>query len=389
MIVANFMDSSLLDLEKKGVLSTVDEIYNPGRLFERVIHFTPHAEDLSLQPYFSERHIQLVDHTAIYPSPVAILRAVRKVLRVFSCERVDVVRGRLPYLGSLIGCICARIRGLPSVVSLGGDNRIVQRRNKQYHYNSRLISFGMEWLVLRMADRIVVPNQFTRTYVATILGPELAEQKCAVIPWLSSPIKNGIKEPSGLLESFGIPAGAAIVPIIGFLNRYKYSDVLFDALENLSIDTADGRPVVFVFCGDGPLRGQGERRFSNTARGFFLGWQPKSVVEALLRHAEFAIVPMSGFVLLEVASIGKPVVTSDQEWHSELVENGKSGLIVEADDPAKWREAVREMVEDPGRAQKMGARLRERYWNEYAPARVVQLETQMYRSLLQRTESAA
>lgn len=383
------MDSSLLDLEKKGVLSTADEIYNPGGIFERVIHFTPHPQDLALEPYFSERRIQLVEHGALSPRPGAMLKAIRKALRVFSAERVDVVRGRLPYLGSLIGCICARLYGLPSVVSLGGDNRLPQERDDQYHYNSRLISFGMEWLVLRMADRIVAPNRFTQRYVERIIGRRLAERKCVVIPWLSAPVKSLGDSTPVPRHRLGIVDDAAIVPVVGFLNRYKYSDVLFDALDGTSVNTLDGRPLVFVFCGDGPLRREGERRFASSPRVRFVGWQAKSNIEALLRAAEFVVVPMSGFVLLEAASIGKPVITSDQEWHSELVEHGTSGLVVEAGDAQKWRQAFADMARSPQRAQQMGARLSERYWAEYAPARVIDLETRMYRQLLGRAESTA
>lgn len=389
MIVANFMDSSLKDLETKGVLAGAPEIYNPRKRFARVLHFTPHAQDLALQPFFEEWHVTLIRHPAAYFGPLKILKAIFQVWRRLKKERVDLVRGRLPYLGSLIACIGARLNGLPSVVSLGGDNRIVQERNRTYNYNSRFISYTMEWLVLKLATRIIAPNQFTKAYVEGIIGKRDADRKCVVIPWLAVPITEETEEPSGLFERLNLPSTAAIVPIVGFLNPYKYTDVLFEALDGPAFHTKEGKDVVFCFCGDGPLRAEGERRFAQTNHIRFLGWQERSVVHALLRRAAFVLVPMSGNVLLEAASIGRPVITSQVEWHSELVRNGEGGLVVDPDEPAAWRDAIQEMLAAPEAAKRMGEHLKQKFWADYAPERSIEREYALYRSLVPETGGSA
>jgi glycosyltransferase involved in cell wall biosynthesis len=375
------MDSSLLDLEAKGVLTTAPDIYNPDNAYERVFHFTPHAHDLSLADLFAPRGIVLVHHPAVWLSPARVWRAFRLVHQMIASENIRLVRGRLPYLGSLVGGMAARLRRIPFVVSLGGDNRIVQERNKKYNYNSRIISYGMEWLVLKLANKIIVPNAFTRRYVARIIGQGGAS-KCVHIPWLSTPVPDSGDDDAATLKRLNLPNDAALVPIVGFLNRYKYTDVLFEALDGMSVETADGRPVCFCFCGDGPLKAAGQARFVGRDDVRFPGWQDNAVVHALLRRAELALIPMSGFVLLEAASIGTPVITSNVEWHGEMVEDGRSGLIVQPTDPAAWRGAIREMLSNGKKAAEMGRRLKDLYWRDYTPRQCKDAEIALYRNLI-------
>ncbi len=379
--IANFMDSSLLDLEKKGVLANVPDIYNPDRAYASVFHFTPHEHDLELSEFFAPHGIKLVHHPSVWLGPIRFFRSLGQAIRLFRTEKIDLVRGRLPYLGSLVGGIAARLCGLPFVVSLGGDNRIVQERNRSYNYDSRRISYGMEWLVLKLAHRVIVPNRFTQAYVENIIGRRGAA-KCAHIPWLSKPVPEIIDDDDATLAELSIPPGSAIVPIVGFLNPYKFTDVLFDAVDGLNLKTADGREVCFCFCGDGPLREEGETRFAGQSNINFLGWQASAVVHTLLRQAEMVLIPMSGFVLLEAASIGKPVVTSNVEWHTEMVESERSGIAVDPHDPQAWRDAIGRMLSDATQAIAMGGRLKELYWREYAPQRCKDAEVDLYLSLV-------
>ncbi|HLI13646.1 MAG TPA: glycosyltransferase family 4 protein [Alphaproteobacteria bacterium] len=389
IVVANFMDSSLHALAAKGNLSTVGETYNPNKAYRKVIHFTPHEKDLAFSGHFGDYRIELVSYRYYSINPIFFIAALGRVVRALRRFRATIVRGRLPYLGSLLGCIGAKLLGLPVVVSLGGDNRISQAMEGRYNFNSRMISFGMEALVLRLCDRIIVPNRFTLDYVARIIGARRATAKGVVIPWQIERIPAQPADDIATLARVGLPSDAALVPIIGFLNRYKFTDKLYDALEGWR--PAPARPFAFVFCGDGPLRLEGERRFAGRADIRFLGWQERPVIHALLRQAAFVLVPMSGFVLLEAASLGKPVITSRVEWHAELVEHGRSGMLVEPSEPLEWRRAIETLLGDPDAAASLGGALKARFERDYAPEQAKQRELALYRQLLaeRARESAA
>ena len=132
MIVANFMDASLLDLRRKGVFGGVAETYNPGGAYERVIHYTPHACDLEVSDALRDQHIEVRVHPVSGLQPLKFVRTLVRIWLSLGTDRVDLVRGRLPYIGSLMGGLAARLRSLPFVVSLGGDNRIPQESDGFY-----------------------------------------------------------------------------------------------------------------------------------------------------------------------------------------------------------------------------------------------------------------
>jgi glycosyltransferase involved in cell wall biosynthesis len=380
MIIANFMDSSLLDLRRKGVFDIVGETYNPRSAYERVIHFTPHACDLEASEALRGHRIEIRVHGVSALQPLKFIRALAQTWRAFGHDKVDLVRGRLPYMGSLIGGLAARLRGLPFVVSLGGDNRIPQESDG-YLYHSRAISYAMENAVLRLATRVIVPNRYTYAYVDRIIGANAARKRCAVIGWMSRPVPPADAGDDETLAAIGIAPDRTLVPIIGFVNRYKFSHVLFDVLEQGVIHGADGKPALFCFAGDGPLRAEGEQKFAGRDDVIFVGWQQKSIIQALLRRAVAVVIPMSGFVLLEAASIGKPVITSSVEWHGELVADGRSGLLVDPQDRAAWRVAIARMLAEPAEARAMGGELKAAYWQHFSPDACVAAEHRLYEDL--------
>ena len=377
--VANFMDSSLYDLEKKGVLGGAAETYNPEGAFEVVYHFTPHEQDLSLASEFIDHHIHLIHHPAGWISIRRIFRSMRQVTRLIRTERINLVRGRLPYLGSLVGAIAARLRGVPFVVSLGGDNRIGQRRSGEYYYGSKTISYAMEWLVLKLASAVIVPNRYTLAYVGQVAGPKTVS-RCEVIPWLSPPVPTEAPDDDERLARLELSQTRPIILIVGFLNPYKFTDILFQMLEDE--ESREFGPVDFYFCGDGPLKVEGERRFAEREGIKFLGWQQRETIHALMRRAEIVLIPMSGFVLLEAASLGKAVVTSNLEWHSEIVSHEFTGLLVDPVNASEWRDAIVRLLAKSELRDTFGNALKARYESDYLLRTAIDKERALYHELV-------
>ena len=382
--ILNIMDSSLVDLEAKGVLASVSRTYNPDRAWSKVLHFSPHERDLKLADHLRPFEIELHIHCALNLSPLKILAAIFQMMRAIKQERVSLVRGRLPYLGSLMGVIAARLKGIPFVVSLGGDNRIVQERNDSYYFNSRWFSWNIEKLVLKLATAVIVPNDFTRRYVEGIIG-EKGGVKCACIPWISDAVSSVDPVPFDP-TSLGLSDKRPLVIIVGFLNSYKYTDVLYDVLEQYLESSLDDPSKIpqFVFCGDGPLREEGERRFQACPDFVhFLGWTEREVVQALMRRSAIVLIPMSGFVLLEAASLGKPVITSNVEWHAEMVVDGKTGVIVDPEKVDDWLGALQFLLSHPDECAAMGRELEALYRAKYSAEKAIEAEKTLYLRLIE------
>ena len=73
-------------------------------------------------------------------------------------------------------------------------------------------------------------------------------------------------------------------------------------------------------------------------------------------------------VALEAMQAGMPVVTTDEGALGEIVEDGATGLLVPARDPAALAERLAALLGDADRQRAMGARARERQQQQYTLA---------------------
>jgi hypothetical protein len=87
-------------------------------------------------------------------------------------------------------------------------------------------------------------------------------------------------------------------------------------------------------------------------------------------------------ILLEAASIGRPIVTTDMPGCREAVTEGDNGLLVPARDAGALAAALKMLLNDPTRRKDMGQRGRERAEQEFSEEHVVSQTLDIYRLLL-------
>jgi len=98
------------------------------------------------------------------------------------------------------------------------------------------------------------------------------------------------------------------------------------------------------------------------ARVTFLGWLPN--VWPYLAHASILVLPSIeaesfGMVAAEAMSLGKPVIGSNIGGIPEVVEAGKSGLLVEPGSVSDLKDAMERLAVNPDLARTLGASARE------------------------------
>lgn len=117
--------------------------------------------------------------------------------------------------------------------------------------------------------------------------------------------------------------------------------------------------VDLILAGDGPLRDTLAAQADELGIGSrvrFLG--VRDDVPTVLRASDvFALTSISeaaSLTLLEAMACRLPVVVTDVGGNPEIVEHGKSGFLVPRGDDVATATAIRELLEDPGRAAAMG-----------------------------------
>lgn len=94
-------------------------------------------------------------------------------------------------------------------------------------------------------------------------------------------------------------------------------------------------------------------------------------------------------VLVEAASCGRPVVTTDFPGCRDAIEPDVTGLLVPPRDVGALAEALRRLIEDPPLRQAMGAAARRLAQRRYAIQQIVALHLDVYRMLVEASQRPA
>ena len=259
---------------------------------------------------------------------------------------------------------------------LAGVRRIVSTEHlamvPTYPKTRLLKSFGTRWI-----DRVITVSEDNRAHLSRIHGVPQKKIRVAHI---------GIPEPdragdADLRMELGLPRDTVLLVIVGSLEARKGHDTAFGALARLP-----GR-VHLAVAGAGGLRGKLEEdalSLGIAERVHFLG--ARGDMPGILRDADVLVHPSrmdaTPYVIIEALAAGLPVVASNIYGIPELVEDGISGILVPADDPAALAAAVTSRAGDPGLRRRIGAAARERFEARFTIGEHVRRTVAVYEELI-------
>jgi glycosyltransferase involved in cell wall biosynthesis len=209
-------------------------------------------------------------------------------------------------------------------------------------------------------SRLIAISESTRALVRSYAG----DRPIAVVPY-------GVPLPESPAERRS-RSGPPVLLFVGRLVARKGVDRLLDALARIA-----DRPWRLEIVGFGPERDPLERQAESLGlldRVDFLGRLSSADLVNAYRRADCFVLPATlderadteglGVVLLEAMSHGVPVVATRRGGIVDIVEDGRTGVLVE-DDPAALATGITSVLADPERAQVLGeagrTRVRERF----------------------------
>ncbi len=89
-------------------------------------------------------------------------------------------------------------------------------------------------------------------------------------------------------------------------------------------------------------------------------------------------------VLLEAASMGLPLITTDAPGCNDVVEHGVNGLLVSSDDFTALSAAIMQLLEQPELRRRFGKISRQRAVTRFDLAVVTEMTRKLYQELLAR-----
>ena len=227
----------------------------------------------------------------------------------------------------------------------------------------------LERAVLRAADRVVAVSPWLARWLVDLGVPS---DRIAVLPNGVDPAR--FAAPTGAAEAVRVELGLLGRPVVGFVGTLKpWHDVatLVRALARLG---RNGVAPALLVVGDGPERARLEelaRAESVDAR--FAGPVLHEEVPAYLAAADVAVAPYAradGFYfsplkLVEYLASGRPVVAADVGELRHCVRPGETGLLYPPGDADALAGAIRELLADPVRAERLGRAGREHVREEH------------------------
>ena len=125
------------------------------------------------------------------------------------------------------------------------------------------------------------------------------------------------------------------------------------------------------------------------SEGVIEWWGHKDNMAEVFSNSHIACLPSyhegTPRVLLEAASCGRAIVTTDVPGCRQIVKDNEGGLVVPVKNPIALAESLRTLVDNPGLRRKMGKRGREIILNEFSDDIIISQTLALYERLLLNT----
>ena len=314
-------------------------------------------------------------------SPFTNLRGMWQLYRFFRKNRFDIV------------CIACSIAGFIGRIA-AFLARVPHRVFVIHLYASHPQQSRAKQMIYRLIERALDP--LTTHYVAVSEAmKEFGVTHCVVNPEKVSVIYPGTSVSKPIQESreqiraeLGLAPQSSVVGTIARLEPQKGVGYFLQAARIVSEKT---QGVEFLVVGDGPLREQLAaltRELGVDGCVKFVGWRRD--VPRVLHGMDVFCLPSVWealpVVLAEAMAMSRPVVAARLDGISEIVKDGKTGLLVRPQDPSALAEGISTMLAHPDRMHAMGLAGREVVEAEFTVDRMVARFRDLFQDMVNNSE---
>jgi glycosyltransferase involved in cell wall biosynthesis len=320
----------------------------------------------------------LVEELGREVSIVDDLAAVTRLYRLIRQVRPEIVHTHMAKAGTA-GRLAARLAGVPLVLHTYHGHVF----HSYFGPLKTAVFLNIERLLSRLSDRLIAVghNQRQDLIRYRVASPD----KIVSVP-LGLEIESMLgadSERGRLRAELGLDRADKLVGIVARLVPIKAHEVFLQAADQVRRLVPRAR---FLVVGDGERRAELEhytRQLGLDDTTFFLGWRRdmRAVYADLDAVVLSSLNEGSPVAIIEAMAAGRPVISTDVGGVSEVVESGRSGLLVPPRDAAALANAVTLVLSDPVAANRMGQAAREAVYPKYSSSRLISDLEQLYLSL--------
>ena len=242
----------------------------------------------------------------------------------------------------------------------------IQKRQWEKVYFPGLSKMGEEKIFKAAPHTIVVSTPLKNI----LMDYGVPEAKITVLPNGTDPQRfDPTLDVSDLRKELKIE-GKTVIGFVGILRRWHNIDKLIDILEAIDLKKQNA---VMLFLGDGPsyheLKEYNDKK-GNTETIKFLGRIAHSEIQRYVALMDIAVSPhatpySSPMKILEYMAMEKAVLAPDMLNITDLIEDGKTGLLFEPDNGESLKKQLLKLINDKGLRKKLGQSARQQVLTEF------------------------
>jgi len=283
-------------------------------------------------------------------------KLILDVAKIIREHQIDIVMTTLFY-ADVVGALASAISPNKAVFSwetISAPEWLLWHRLYAYRF------------AMRYCTKVISVSQATAKWLVEKRG--VPEDKVMVIPYGVNLKEFKYDRNDSLRHELGIDNETKVVGVVARLHPQKGHCYLIEAAQKI---VKSHPKVKFVFVGDGELREELQtlvKQKGLTEFFQFLGFRKD--VKDLLRVFDVFVLPSlyEGLpnVILEAMASGLPVVATAVDGTVELIENDKSGYLVEPRNPAILSEKITTLLQDERIRKNFGKSGRMRVEKDYS-----------------------
>lgn len=262
---------------------------------------------------------------------------IESLITAVKAARPDVLHANSLAMGRLLGAAASQLP-CPTTAHLRDILKLSKAAIRDLNQNSRLVAVSKATREFHIAQGLTVENS------------------CVVHNGIAASVR--AEQPSATRErvraELGIPADANVLLTVGQIGLRKGLDTLAEAARRLA---ADNQPLHWLIAGERFSRKQESIDFERQVFETFQSAAPAVMAHRLGYRNDVANLMLAsdllihgarqeplGRVLLEAASLQLPIVATDVGGTREILEDGVSGVLVPADNPAATASAIERLL---------------------------------------------
>jgi len=314
-------------------------------------------------------------------SRIGYLAAVRRMTRIVRDKQIDILHANMHEASLLAAAVKKLVPTVKFVLGRHNTDQLAMMK-KPWHV-------AMDRWATAVADRVVVPSEFTKNYLIEVERADAAKIDAIYIGINTEQFRYSDESRSRVRRELGLESNF-VIGCIGKFIWFKGHRFLFEAFAKIVDKIPNAR---ILLLGDGQ-RALIDKQIADLSLGgkiVFGGYRDD--IPECLSALDVVVHPSltEAFcqVITESMAVERPVIATFVGGAAEAIADGQTGMLVAPRNPSAIASAILELYGDPDKAKQIGKAARNKVMSSFTYARMVQEQVERYARLFSTSGDAA